>query len=41
MLEELGDVYFYLLKVQNLWGFTTDEILDYNRKKLFERYEVS
>lgn len=37
---ELGDVYFYLLKVQDLWGFTTEEILEANREKLFERYEV-
>lgn len=40
LLLELGDVYFYLLKVQDLWGFTTKEILDANRAKLFQRYNV-
>jgi NTP pyrophosphatase (non-canonical NTP hydrolase) len=41
LLLELGDVYFYLLKVQDLWGFSTKEILDANRAKLFERYNVT
>lgn len=40
LLLELGDVYFYLLKVQDLWGFTTKEILKANRDKLFNRYGV-
>jgi len=40
LLLELGDVYFYLLKVQALWGFTTKEILKANKDKLFKRYGV-
>lgn len=36
--HELGDVYFYLLKVQDLYGFTTDEILAANREKLSSRH---
>jgi len=36
--HELGDVYFYLLKVQDLYGFTTDEILAANRAKLSSRH---
>lgn len=41
LLLELGDVYFYLLKVQDLWGFTTKEILEANKEKLFARYNVT
>lgn len=38
LLSELGDIYFYLLKVQDVFGFTTEEILAYNRKKLESRH---
>lgn len=36
--HELGDVYFYLLKVQDLYGFSTEEILAANREKLASRH---
>lgn len=36
--KELGDVYFYLLKLQELFGITTDEVLQLNREKLLERH---
>jgi len=38
MLSEFGDIYYYLLKAQDVFGFTTKEILDYNRKKLASRH---
>lgn len=37
---ELGDVLYYWLKVQELWGFTLEEILEANKAKLFNRYNV-
>jgi NTP pyrophosphatase (non-canonical NTP hydrolase) len=40
LLLELGDVYFYLSKIQDLYGFTTEEVLEANKEKLFERHEV-
>ena len=38
MLSELGDVFYYLLKVMDVFGFTLKEVLDYNRKKLASRH---
>ena len=38
MLSELGDIIFYWLKVVHVFGFTVDEVLDYNRKKLSSRH---
>ena len=38
LMSELGDVYFYLSKLQDLFRFTTAEILDMNRLKLEERF---
>ena len=38
MLSELGDVIFYWLKAVHVFGFTVDEVLDYNRKKLASRH---
>lgn len=35
---ELGDVYYYLLKLQDLMGFTTEEILEANLEKLASRH---
>lgn len=35
---ELGDVYYYLLKFQELMGFTTEEILEANLEKLSSRH---
>lgn len=35
---ELGDIYFYLLKLQDLYGFTTEEIINANREKLESRH---
>ncbi len=40
VLLELGDVMYYWLKLKDLWGFTLDEILEANKKKLFARYDV-
>lgn len=37
-VEELGDVLWYLAFVCNQEGITLDELWDYNRKKLEERY---
>ena len=36
--KELGDVYFYLLKLQDLFGITTEEVLQLNREKLEARH---
>ena len=38
LLSELGDVIFYWLKAVHVFGFTTKEVLDYNRKKLESRH---
>ncbi len=40
VLAELGDVCYYLSKVLELHGLTLEEVLAYNKKKLFKRYEV-
>ena len=37
-LSEFGDVFYYLLKAMDLDGFTVEEVLDYNRKKLESRH---
>lgn len=37
---EIGDIFYYLIKVMDIYGFTTKEILDVNRAKLFERYGI-
>lgn len=41
LILELGDVYFYLLKIQDLWDIPLEQILACNKKKLFERYNVT
>ena len=41
LLKELGDVYFYLAKTQDLFRFTTAEVLDTNKTKLFERFNIN
>ena len=38
--EELGDVCYYLAKLLELHGLTLEEVLDYNKHKLFKRYGV-
>lgn len=38
MLSELGDVIFYWLKVLDVFGFTIEEVLAYNRHKLTSRH---
>lgn len=38
MLYELGDVAFYLLKTIELMGFSNEEVLAANRKKLESRH---
>lgn len=40
LLLELGDVCYYLAKIMDIYGFTLDEVLEANKKKLFERYEI-
>ena len=40
VLLELGDVMYYWLKVKELYGFSLDQILEANRNKLFDRYNV-
>ena len=37
-LSELGDVAYYFLAALNELGFTLDEVLEYNRKKLASRH---
>lgn len=41
LLNELGDVCFYLPKLIQLHGFTVEECLAANKAKLFERYNVN
>lgn len=38
VVEELGDLRFYIQAVQNLFGITEQEILQHNADKLGERY---
>jgi NTP pyrophosphatase (non-canonical NTP hydrolase) len=38
LVSELGDVYFYLLKLQDLTGITTEECIAANRAKLESRH---
>lgn len=38
MLSELGDIFYYLLKIMDVFGFTLKEVLEYNRKKLSSRH---
>lgn len=38
LIEELGDVRFYLQAVQNLFQITEQEVLQHNGSKLSERY---
>lgn len=38
ILQELGDVFFYALKVMDVFGFTVEEVLAANRAKLESRH---
>lgn len=38
LLSELGDVIYYWLKAVEVFGFTPEEVLAYNRKKLESRH---
>lgn len=38
LLSELGDIFYYWRKAVEVFGFTVDEVLDYNRKKLESRH---
>lgn len=38
LVNELGDVYYYLLKTQDVFGISTKEILAANREKLESRH---
>jgi NTP pyrophosphatase (non-canonical NTP hydrolase) len=38
MLSEFGDIFYYLVKAMDLYGFSLKEVLDYNRKKLESRH---
>lgn len=40
LVNEIGDLYYYLAKLQELHGITTEECLAANKAKLFARYEV-
>lgn len=40
LLLELGDVMYYYAKFIDLYGFTLEEILEANKVKLFERYNI-
>lgn len=40
VLLELGDVGYYYPKVIELYGFSLEEVLEANKKKLFERYDI-
>lgn len=37
-LSEFGDILYYLLKCLDVFGFTLDEVIAYNRKKLESRH---
>jgi len=39
VVEELGDLRFYIQAVQNLFGITEQHILQYNAQKLEKRYQ--
>lgn len=39
LLNELGDVAFYLIKVLDLYGWTLEDALKVNRAKLMKRHE--
>lgn len=38
LLEELGDVYFYFVLMLDAMGYTLDQVIDENVRKLEERY---
>jgi uncharacterized protein YabN with tetrapyrrole methylase and pyrophosphatase domain len=38
LVEELGDLRFYIQATQNLYGITDQEVLQHNANKLSERY---
>ena len=38
VLLEMGDVLYYFLKLMDLWGFTLQEIVEANRRKLESRH---
>lgn len=40
ILNELGDLCYYLAKVLQLHGLTLEEVLAANKKKLFARYGI-
>lgn len=39
VVEELGDLRFYMQAVQNLYGITEQEVLQHNANKLAKRYK--
>jgi NTP pyrophosphatase (non-canonical NTP hydrolase) len=38
VVEELGDLEFYMQSIRDTVGITREEVLEYNMKKLSERY---
>lgn len=40
LFEELGDVFYYLAKILDLYDFDLQEILDHNKEKLFKRHNI-
>ena len=39
LIEEIGDMRFYLQAIQNLYGITEDQVLQANANKLAKRYQ--
>lgn len=40
MIEELGDLEFYMSRIRQIIGVTRDEVLEHNYKKLSKRYAL-
>lgn len=40
MIEELGDLEFYMSRIRQIIGVTRDEVLEHNYKKLSKRYSA-
>ena len=40
MIEELGDLEFYMAHIRTMLGLTREQILEHNRAKLDKRYKI-
>lgn len=38
--DELGDVFYYLIKVMDIYNFSVEEILAFNKTKLYKRHGI-